>query len=165
MRKAFFLSIFFILVSCNHTRTAADFIELGESREQYNSINDYYERKKMNVTNESWIKLMFLNNPYNLGDRNVVSVYINEKLCYRGKYEHVVDLFGNPNEIFSKRRDMVVQMEILTDMTKQKIWLHKFQSKAIFSWNEEYKIIYCVFCPTNEDVEEVYFIPQFESVI
>lgn len=165
MRKVFFLSIFFVFVSCNHTKTAADFIELGESSEQCNSIDDYCGRGNNNASDEPWIKFMFLNNPYNLGDRNIVSIYINGELCYRGKYKYLVDLHGNPDEIFSKWGSMVIRMEILTDVTKREIWVHRFQSKTIFSWNEDYKIIYCVFCPTNEDVEEVYFIPQFESVI
>lgn len=165
MRKVFFLSIFFVFVSCNHTKTAADFIELGKSSEQCNSIDDYLEKKNKNVANDPWIKLVFLNNPYNLGDRNVVSVYINEELCYMGKYAQFVNLYGSPKDIFRRRGNIDIQMEILTDVTKREIWVHRFQSKTIFSWNEDYKIIYCVFCPTNEDVEEVYFIPQFESVI
>ena len=165
MRKVFFLSIFFVFVSCNHTKTAADFIELGKSNETLDSIDDYCGRGNNNVSDEPWIKFMFLNNPYNLGDRNIVSIYINGELCYRGKYKYLVDLHGNPDEIFSKWGSMVIRMEILTDKTTPPIWVHRFQSKTVFSWNDDYKIIYCVFCPTNEDVEKVYFIPQFESVI
>lgn len=59
---------------------------------------------------------------------------------------------------------MIIRMEILTDKTKKVIWKHRFDTKTFFSWNEIYKIINCVFCPTNEDVEKVYYIPQLEPM-
>lgn len=45
MRRVFFLSIFFVFVSCNHTKTAAAFIELGKSNETLDSIDDYCGRE------------------------------------------------------------------------------------------------------------------------
>ena len=33
-----------MLLSCHHRRTAADFIELGKSYEQYKSVNEYFEK-------------------------------------------------------------------------------------------------------------------------
>ncbi len=152
-----------LLLSCNHTRTEADYIKLGKSNEQYNSLKEYYEKNEGITYDNDWIKFKFLNNPYNLGDKNIVSIYINEKLVYRGIYKQLIVLKGDTNDIFCKDRRMVIRMEILTDKTKRKIWLRRFVSKEVFSWNESYKIIYCVFCPTNESVENVFFIPQFNQ--
>ena len=168
MKKACLIFIVIsMILSCNHRkiRTAADFIELGESKEQYKSVKEYFEKRNDSVENEPWIKFMFLNNPYNLNDRNIISIYVNFKLVYRGSYQQHIDLNGNPNDLFSKYKDMRIDMEILTDTTKRVIWLRRFSSKTVFSWNEDYKIIYCGFFPTNEDVEKVYFIPQLEPMI
>lgn len=157
--------VFSMILSCNHRRTAADFIELGKSKEQYKSVNEYFEKRNASAGNEFWIKFMFLNNPYNLDDKNTISIYVNSKLVYRGAYKQYIDLQGNPNDLFYKDKRMIVTMEILTDKTKKVIWEHRFGSKTAFSWNENYKIIYCGFYPTNEDVEKVFFIPQLESMI
>lgn len=154
-----------MLLSCNHRRTAADFIKLEKSKEQYKSVNEYFENRNDSVGNEFWIKFMFLNNPYNLDVKNIISIYVNYKLVYRGEYKSHIDLKGNPNDLFSKYRDMAIEMEILTDTTQKIIWVHRFGSKIVFSWNENYKIIYCVFSPTNEDVEKVYFVPQLEPMV
>ena len=157
--------VFSMFLSCNHRRTAADFIELGKSNEQYKSVNEYLEKRNGNVGNETWIKFMFLNNPYNLNDKNTISIYVNSVLVYRGTYRQHIDLKGTPNDLFFKDKSMIITMEILTDKTKKVIWEHRFGSKTAFSWNEDYKIIYCGFFPTNEDVEKVYFIPQLEPMI
>jgi len=154
-----------MILSCNHRRTAADFIELGKSKEQYKSINEYFEKRNSSIGDEFWIKFMFLNNPYNLDERNIISIYVNSKLVYRGAYKQHIDLKGNPKDLFSKDKRMIIGMEILTDKTKKVIWEHKFGSKTVFSWNNDYKIIYCGFFPTNEDVEKAYFIPQLEPMI
>ena len=37
--------VFSMILSCNHRKTAADFIELGKSNEQYKSVNEYFEKK------------------------------------------------------------------------------------------------------------------------
>ena len=154
-----------MFLSCNHRKTAADFIELGKSNEQYKSVREYVEKKNTSVGNEFWIKFMFLNNPYNLDDKNIISIYVNRELVYRDTYKQHIDLKGNPNGLFSKDNRMIITMEILTDKTKKVIWEHKFGSKTVFSWNEDYKIIFCAFFPTNEDVEKVFFIPQLEPMI
>jgi hypothetical protein len=151
-----------MILSCNHRKTAADFIELGKNIKQYKSVNECFEKNNENIGNDFWIKFKFLNNPYNLDDKNVISIYANSKLVYRGTYNTLIDLKGNPNDLFSKDKRMIISMEILTDKTKKVIWKHGFQSKTVFSWNENYKIIYCGFFPTNEDVEKVFFIPQLE---
>lgn len=154
------------LFSCTHKRTASDFIDLGKSQVQYNSVDEYLAEKKTEIQNDStWIKFMFLNNPYNLNDDNLVSVYVNYHLVYRGTYKRHLELKGLSDEIFSKGTGMIITMEILTDRNKKTIWQHHFQSKTVFSWNKDYKIIYCGFFPTNEDVEKVYFIPQLEPMI
>jgi len=163
------ISLIFIILSmilsCNHKRTATDFIELGKSKEQYKSVNEYFEKRNKNIGNESWIKFMFLNNPYDLDVKNIISIYVNSNLVYRGVYQKFIDLKGNSNDLFSKDKRMIVTMEILTDKTKKIIWEHRFQCKTVFSWNEDYKIIYCGFFPTNEDEEKVFFIPQLEPMI
>lgn len=162
------ISLIFIVISmvlsCNHKRTA-DFIELGKSKEVYKSVNKYFENRNVDIGSGFWIKFKFLNNPYNLDNNNIISIYVNSKLVYRDGYKSIIDLQGNPNDLFSKDERMVITMEILTDKTKKNIWVHCFGSKTIFSWNEDYKIIYCGFFPTNEDVEKVFFIPQLELMI
>lgn len=154
-----------VILSCNHKRTATDFIELGKSKEQYESVNEYFKNRNENIGNDFWIKFMFLNNPYNLDDRNIISIYVNSELVYRGAYKQHIDLNGNSNDLFSKDKRMIISMEILTDRTKKVIWKHRFQSKTVFSWNKDYKIIYCGFFPTNEDIEKVFFIPQLELIM
>ena len=52
--------VFSMILSCNHRRTAADFIELGKSNEQYKSVNEYFEKRNTNIGNEFWIKFKFL---------------------------------------------------------------------------------------------------------
>lgn len=163
-RICFSVILFHLFLSCNHTRTAVDCIELGESNEQYNSVDEYCAEREANIADDFWLKLSFLNNPYNLGNENIVSVHVNEQLVYRGEYKQNVDLNGNPDDLFRENHLMIIRMEILTDKTKQKVWVHRFESKTVFSWNEDYKIIYCVFCPTNEDVENVFFIPHLETM-
>lgn len=157
-----------VSLSCSHKRAASNFIDLGEgeSQIQYNSVDEYLAEKKMEMQNDStWIIFMFLNNPYNLNDDNLVSIYVNDHLVYRGTYKTHLELKGVPNDIFAKDSRMIINMEILTDKNKKNIWQHNFQSKTVFSWNKDYKIIYCGFFPTNEAVEKVYFIPQLEPMI
>ena len=110
------------------------------------------------------LKFMFLNNPYNLDEKNIISIYLNSELVYRGTFKMLIDLYGNSDLLFKERNQMIFFMEILTDKTKKTIWEHQFSSKMVFSWNENYKIIYCGFSPTNEAVEEVFFIPQLEPM-
>jgi len=154
-----------VFFSCNHKRSAADYIVLGKSNDQYKSLNEYYEKRNSSVGNDFWIKFMFLNNPYNLDEKNIISIYVNSKLVYRGIYKQKVDLKGNINDLFFKYKNLVIEMEILTDSSKNVIWEHRFGSKNVFSWKEEYKIIYCGFLPTNEDVEKVCFIPHIEIIL
>ena len=148
-----------------HRRPEASFIKLGKSNEQYKSVDEYFDKRNASVGDEPWIKFKFLNNPYNLDDKNIVSIFINGNLVYRGAYRSLVGLKGNPNDLFSKDKRMMISMEILTDKTKSIIWMHGFGSKTVFSWEEDYKIIYCIFTPTNESAERVFFIPQREPMI
>lgn len=153
-----------MFLSCNHRKTSTGFVELGESNVQYKSVNEYLKSRETGIGSEFWIKFMFLNNPYNLNERNIISIYVNSKLVYRGAYKRHLDLKGNPSDLFLKDERIIIYMEILTNTMKKVIWEHRFQSKTVFSWNEKYKIIYCGFFPTNEDVEKVYFIPQLEPM-
>lgn len=156
--------VFLFNISCIQKDTA-NFIEIGKSTVKYNSVNEYFSKSNGSIENQKWIEFMFLNNPYNLNENNIISIYINHKLVFRGVYKKHIDLQGDPNEIFLKDKRMIVSMEILTDKTKKVIWEHRFQNKTVFSWNKDYKIIYCAFLPTNENVENVSFIPQFEVKI
>lgn len=156
-----------IILSCNykrHKRTDADCIKLGKSSIQYNSINEYYNSRFGVVDTNFLLKFMFLNNPYNLNEKNIISIYLNSELVYRGPFKTFIDLYGNADLLFKKRNQMIFHMEILTNKIEKKIWEHRFASKTIFSWNENYKIVYCGFFPTNEDVEKIYFIPQLEAM-
>lgn len=159
------LIILCVILSCNHRRTAANFIELGESKEKYKSLDEYLEKRESNIVNEFWIKFKFLNNPYDLDEKNIISIYVNYRLVYRGVYKQNIDLQGNKKDLFAEDNRMIIIMEVLTDKTKDIIWEHRFQCKTIFSWNDNYKIIYCGFFPTNEDVEKVIFIPQLEPML
>ena len=159
------LAFFNVFSSCTHKRTASDFIKLGKSTEQYKSVNDYYETNTDIIDTTFWLKFMFLNNPYNLDENNIISIYVNYELVYRGPFKTHINLYGKANLLFKERNQMIFNMEILTDKNKKTIWLHRFSSKTVFSWNENYKIIYCGFFPTNEDVEQVYFIPQLEPMM
>ena len=164
MKNIVIILIAVLLFSCNH-KAANDFIDLGTSTVQYNSVDEYLAEKKKEIQNDStWIEFMFLNNPYNLNDDNLVSIYVNYHLVYRGIYQKHLRLKGLPDDIFAKCSRMIITMEVLTDKNKRTIWQHNFQSKTVFSWNKDYKIIYCGFFPTNEDVERVYFIPQSEPM-
>ena len=155
------------LFSCSYKRAASEFIDLGKSQIQYHSVDEYLAEKKTEIQNDStWIKFMFLNNPYNLNEDNLVSIYVNYHLVYRGIYKRHLELKGLSNDMFAKSSGMMmITMEVLTDKNKKTIWRHNFRSKTVFSWNKDYKIIYCGFFPTNEDVEKVYFIPQLEPMI
>lgn len=134
------------LFSCTHKRTASDFIDLGKSQVQYNSVDKYLAEKKSEaIDNNTWIKFMFLNNPYNLNDDNLVAIYVNYHLVDRSTYKRHLELKGLPDKIFSKGTGMTIPMEILTDRNKNTIGQHYFQSKTEFSWNKNYKIIYCGF--------------------
>lgn len=165
MKKIFLaIIICFISLSCNHKRTDADFIDLGKGVEQYQSVKEYFQKYDFKITNKPWIKFIFLNNPYNLNENNVISIYINSNLVYRGAYKEHIDLNGDPNKIFLNDKRLIVSMEILTDKTKKKIWLHRFSTKTVFSWNKDYKSIYCGFLSTNETSYRVSFIPQLEEV-
>ena len=159
-----FLLVFIFFASCSHRRTAADTIELGKSTVQYNSVNEYLEAKPGDIDTTFWIKFMFFNNPYNLDTNNIISIYVNYELVYRGAFNTYLDLCGNPEKIFGERNHMLFRLEILTDKRKKVIWEHCFMTKAVFSWNENYKMVYCGFFPTNEDVEKVCFFPQSEVV-
>ena len=168
MRNICLVSVFIIFISvffsCTHRKTAADFIKLGESTEQYNSVKEYYDARPSMTDTTFLLKFMFLNNPYNLDEKNIISIYLNSELVYRGPFEMLVDLYGNSDLLFKKRNQMIFFMEILTDKIKKTIWVHQFSSKMVFSWNENYKIVYCGFSTTNEDVEKVFFIPQLEPM-
>ena len=148
----------------SHRRTAADFITLGKSHEQYKSVDDFFVTRKIDIEDRDWITFRFLNNPYNLDDKNTVLIYVNYKLVYAGPYKYLVGLKGNPDSLFSKKQSMIISMVILTDKTKKVVWAHNFATKEVFSWEEDYKVIYCVFTPTNENVERVYFIPHREEL-
>lgn len=164
MKNIVIILIAVLLFSCNH-KAANDFIDLETSTVKYNSVDEYLAEKKTEIQNDStWIEFMFLNNPYNLNDGNLVSIYVNYHLVYRGIYQKHLGLKGLPDDIFAKSSRMIITMEVLTDKNKRTIWQHNFQSKTVFSWNKDYKIIYCGFFPTNEDVERVYFIPQLEPM-
>jgi len=166
MKKASLIFIVFgMILSCNHRRTAADFIELGKSNEQYKSVNEYFEKRNTNVGNEFWIKFMFLNNPYNLDDKNIVSIYANSKLVYSGEYKKHIELKGLSAEIFAKGKGIDLTIEVLTDKNKKNVWLHRFSNKSGADWREDYQIIYCGFFPTNENVEQMYFFPQLTPFI
>ena len=148
--------------SCHHINIVQN-NELGKSFVQYSSVEDYCnKRKDGDVGEEFWIKLTFLNNPFNLNNNNIVSIYVNNNLVYRGVFKNSIDLKGNPDVLFKNDKRMIFTMDILTDRTKKTIWAHRFTSKIIFTWRKEYHIIYCGFLPTNEDVEKVFFIPQFQ---
>lgn len=164
MKSELLLLMMILLFSCKHKATS-NLIDLGTSTVQYNSVDEYLAEKKTEIQNDStWIELMFLNNPYNLNDDNLVSIYVNYHLVYRGIYQKYLGLKGLPDDIFAKSSRMIIIMEVLTDKNKKTIWQHNFQSKTVFSWNKDYKIIYCGFFPTNENVERVYFIPQLEPM-
>ena len=92
---------------------------------------------------------------------------MNYKVVYRGPFKQLIELKGDVNDLFDSYScsTMIFSLEILTDKTKKTIWKREFDTKTVFSWNEKYKIVYCVFCPTNEEVEKVYFIPQQEKMI
>jgi len=158
--KCLILVVVSLFLSCSHRRTAADFIELGKSNEQYKSVNEYFEKSNDSIGNETWIKFMFLNNPYNLDDKNIISIYVNYKLVYRGTYKRHIDLKGSSDEIFAKGKGIDLNIEILTDKNKKNVWLHRFANKSGSDWRDDYRIIYCGFFPTNEDVERMYFFPQ-----
>ena len=68
MKNIVIILIAVLLFSCNH-KAANDFIDLGTSTVQYNSVDEYLAEKKKEIQNDStWIEFMFLNNPYNLND-------------------------------------------------------------------------------------------------
>lgn len=165
-QKFLWLVVVVLFVACNGKQNTDNSIDLGESAIQYKSIDEYLNAKNSETINDStWIKLMFLNNPYTLNESNLVSIYVNSHLVYRGVYKRHIELKGEPEQIFALETKMVISMEILTDKNKKTVWEHRSQSKTVFSWDENYKIIYCGFFPTNEDVEKVYFIPQIEAMI
>ena len=147
--------------SCHHINIVQN-NKLGKSLFQYSSVEDYCSKRiEGNCGDNLWIKLTFLNNPYNLNDNNIVSIYVNNNLVYRDIFKNSIDLKGNPDVLFKNDKRMIFKMEILTDKTKKTIWAHRFTSKIIFTWKKEYHIVYCGFLPTNEDVEKIFFIPQF----
>jgi hypothetical protein len=164
MKKMKKISLIFIALSmffsCNHTKKA-DCIKLGKSSFQYTSVEEYLAKKQEQIVDSTWITFMFLNNPYNLNDNNLVSIYVNSQLVYRGMYRKHLELKGLPDEIFSKNKSLILTIEILTDKNKKRIWLHTFASKFCGPiWSDDYKIIYCGFFPTNEDVERMYYFPS-----
>lgn len=156
-------------ITFKHIRTASEFIKLGKSSNQYESVDDYFDyfaEGKTEIQNDStWLLFKFLNNPYDLNDDNVISIYVNYHLVYRGIFKELVELKGSPDRIFAKESQMIIILDVLTDKNKKKIWLHRFGSKQVFSWKKDYKIIYCGFFPTNETVENICFIPQSEPMI
>lgn len=150
--------------ACCHN-SSAPFSELGTSPYLYKSVNDYFEKRGGEVDGSFWIKFRFLNNPYHLNANNIISVYVNDNLVYRGIYKKNLELKGNPEVLFADSQRMVFTLEILTDKTKNKIWEHRYSCKETFLWNSDYKVIACGFSPTNEDVERIFFIPQLEEYI
>lgn len=148
--------------ACCHKNSVSHF-KLKTTPYQYTSVYEYFEKRGGHVDSSFWINFRFLNNPYNLNENNIISIYVNNNLVYRGEYKKNLELKGNPNILFVNDHRMAFKLEILTDKTKNKIWEHRFSSKETFSWNTDYKIIYCGFFPTNEDVESVFFIPQLEN--
>lgn len=146
--------------SCNHRRTAADFIELGKSTEKYKSVPKYIKQLPPSAGSKPFIGFMFLNNPYNLDSNNVINIFMNGRRVYGGTYQNAFRLTWDTEILFATDKRMIITMEILTDKTKKTLWVHRFATKTVFSWNEDYKVIYCGFFPTNEDVEKVFFIPH-----
>jgi len=155
----------FLLFSCQQDGIKHYNTELGACSVRYNSIDEYYKTHSDTVGNNPWMSFYFLNNPYGLNANNIISIYVSGKVVYRGPFDKLVELKGNYNELREGQYSMDFHLEILTDKTKRKIYKRTFSTKTTFSWNEQYKIIYCVFCPTNEEVEKVYFIPQLELML
>lgn len=152
-----------MILGCNrHRRTACDYLELGKSHYVLYDKKLILEAENSMSNKKEFLKLIFLNNPYNLNENNIVLFYINQNLVYSGRYQPFIDLKGDPDIIFSKRNRVNMHMKVLTDTTKNTVWIHDFVSKMTFVWNENYKVIYCCFCPTNEFVERVFFIPHEE---
>lgn len=163
MNKVILIVIIPLLISCSERNPSS--YNLSKSKVRYTSVEKYLEKKESIISNNNLVKFVFLNNPYDLNNRNLVSISINDYLVYIGEFKKHIELKGTPDEIFDKNSRMIIVMEILTEKGKKNIWLHRFQSKTVFGWNKDYKIIYCGFFPTNEDVEKVYFIPQLEPII
>lgn len=154
------IAIFFT-VACNNPRKPdADFIELSKNAEKFNSVEEYYEKYKGNVGKEQWVYFKFLNNPYNLNKNNIITIFINGWIVYRGEYQNWMNLKGNPKDIFLKKRSIDIYMEILTNYKKHPIYKNRFQHKSVFAWQEDFNIIYCSFLPTNEWIEKCFFIPS-----
>ena len=156
----------FLMFSCQLDASKHN-TEFGICTVHYNSIDEYYKTCTDTVRGNPLMSFYFLHNPYRLNENNIISIYLNYKVVYRGPFKQLIELKGDVNDLFDSYScsTMIFSLEILTDKTKKTIWKREFDTKTVFSWNEKYKIVYCVFCPTNEEVEKVYFIPQQEKMI
>lgn len=161
--------IAFCLEGCQDKKITSGHLELGNSSIQYKSMDDFYLScdKQVYTSENNLLEFRFINNPYNLNENNLLRIFLNDKLVYKGAYNTSLMLKGTVNDIFEDtvKNKVILRFSILTDRRKKKLWLHHFQNKAPFLWDEEYQIIYCGFFPTNEDVEKVFFFPEKEKFI
>jgi hypothetical protein len=165
MRYLFFFFILIVLSCCSNKRTT-DFVDLGKSNIHFSSVEEYQKKKEIDKLEDSvLLKFMFLNNPFNLNDKNLISIYINNHLVYWGAYKKHIDLRGSPESIFANSNTIDLSIEILTDTSKNDIWVHRFFNKFGPAWLEDYQIIYCGFFPTNEHIEQMLFFPQLTPYI
>ena len=142
--------------------------DLPFSSEYYASVADYLaktsktETVENNPTDTVKTFFWFANNAYNFDEKSMLVIYANGKKIYEGNFCTVVTLLS-----LSQFENTLIHfvVEILYPVKKNKYVLYRFQNKSVIYWENEYKIVYACFCPTNEDIDRIHFFPAKYEVI
>ena len=156
-----FISVAFLFSSCQR----ADNLKLEESQVGFTSIQEYQNSLKLkrdSVDSDNHATFIFANNPYNINEKYVLSISLNNRQIYFGEFTNAIEL--NLGKIAAEDR-VNISFEVLTPKLGDIHYLHRFNSKSVFFWRENYRFVYLCFLPHNQDTDRMQAFPQIQQVI
>ncbi|TWP31538.1 hypothetical protein ETU08_00625 [Apibacter muscae] len=154
--------IFFIMFFCNceskknaFQSNSLDFFEISQ-----NEIELKKKTVDIQQVSKERIKGVFLNNPYKFIEKDYILLYANGKLVYRGNFTSSF-VFDIDDKITSIRRGLVnFSFEIIKGDK-----IAKISNKSVVKWDDKNKFLYIAFFPTNQNTEQIVFIPVENSLM